>query len=212
MKIAVIGAGSVGSGIGKAWSKAGHTVTFGVRNPDDPKTIDLLTGTSATADLAANAAQASDVIVLALPWHVAEDAVKALGDLSGKIIIDAMNPLAMGEDGLGLDRGFTTSAGEEVASWVPGAFVVKSLNQTGAEVMADTSGFAHKPVMFVASDHGDAKKTAAALIEDLGFEVLDAGNLKVSRILEPFAMVWINQALKRGKGRDWTFAAVERSA
>jgi predicted dinucleotide-binding enzyme len=44
----------------------------------------------------------------------------------------------------------------------------------------------------------------------LGFEALDAGDLTKARLLEPYAMVWINQALLRGKGRDWAFAAVKR--
>ena len=47
-----------------------------------------------------------------------------------------------------------------------------------------------------------------ALLRDLGFEPLDAGGLTKARILEPFALVWINQAILRGKGRDWAFAAV----
>jgi predicted dinucleotide-binding enzyme len=45
-------------------------------------------------------------------------------------------------------------------------------------------------------------------LHDLGFEPLDAGDITKSRFLEPFAMVWINQAILRGKGRDWAFAAV----
>ena len=48
----------------------------------------------------------------------------------------------------------------------------------------------------------------AALLRDLGFDPHDAGDLTKARLLEPFGMVWINQALIRGKGRDWAFAAV----
>ena len=50
----------------------------------------------------------------------------------------------------------------------------------------------------------------ATVLIDLGFEPLDAGDITKSRLLEPFGMVWINQALLRGKGRTWAFAAVER--
>jgi 8-hydroxy-5-deazaflavin:NADPH oxidoreductase len=46
------------------------------------------------------------------------------------------------------------------------------------------------------------------LVGELGFEPLDAGALRQARILEPFAMVWINQALARGFGRDWAFGVV----
>jgi predicted dinucleotide-binding enzyme len=44
------------------------------------------------------------------------------------------------------------------------------------------------------------------LVGKLGFEPVDAGPLKNARPLEPFAMVWIDQAMKRG--RDFTFALV----
>jgi predicted dinucleotide-binding enzyme len=48
----------------------------------------------------------------------------------------------------------------------------------------------------------------AQLVSELGFEALDAGGLKQARILEPFAMVWINQALFRGLGRNWAFGVI----
>jgi 8-hydroxy-5-deazaflavin:NADPH oxidoreductase len=118
----------------------------------------------------------------------------------------------MGAHGLGLDRGFTTSGGETVAGWLPGARVVKTLNQVGAEVMAATTGFAHPPVMFVAGDDREAKAVALGLVRDLGFDALDAGALRAARLLEPFGMVWINQAMLRGHGRDWAFAALPRTA
>ncbi len=89
-----------------------------------------------------------------------------------------------------------------VARWLPGARVVKSLNQVGAEILADASGFAHPPAMLVAGDDAAARATAAGPVADLGFEPLDAGDLRRARLLEPLAMVWINQALIRGKGRD----------
>jgi len=54
-------------------------------------------------------------------------------------------------------------------------------------------------------DDNTAKATVAQLVSELGFEVLDAGGLKSARILEPFAMVWINQALFRGLGRNWAY-------
>ena len=46
------------------------------------------------------------------------------------------------------------------------------------------------------------------LVSKLGFEPVDAGPLKNARLLEPFAMVWIDQAMKRGRGRDFAFALV----
>jgi predicted dinucleotide-binding enzyme len=212
MKVAIIGAGNVGGALGRAWTRAGHAVVFGVRDPGAAEVRALVAKTGAEARTPAAAAAAGEVVVLALPWGAAEAAVKGLGDLAGKVVIDCMNPLAMGADGLGLDRGHTTSGGETVAGWLPGARVVKTLNQVGAEVMADASGFAHPPVMFVAGDDAAAKAVATELVRDLGFEALDAGALRAARLLEPFGMVWINQAMLRGHGRDWAFAALPRKA
>lgn len=76
-------------------------------------------------------------------------------------------------------------------------------------MMADNSSLPIRPVMFMAGDDDDAKRDVATLLHDLGFMPHDAGDLTKARLLEPFGMVWINQALLRGKGRNWAFAAVE---
>jgi predicted dinucleotide-binding enzyme len=148
------------------------------------------------------------VVILALPWRVAESAVQALGDLSGKVVIDCMNPLGMVDGALGLLVGHTSSGAETVQGWLPGARVVKTLNQVGAEIMARNDHLPQRPVQFVAGDDAAAKEAAMILLRDLGFEALDAGDLRKARLLEPFGMVWINQAILRGKGRDWAFSAV----
>jgi 8-hydroxy-5-deazaflavin:NADPH oxidoreductase len=105
MKVAIIGAGNVGGALGRAWSRAGHAVVFGVRDPSAAEVRALVAETGAEALAPAAAAAAGAVVVLALPWGAAEAAVRGLGDLTGKVVIDCMNPLAMGEFGLGLDRG-----------------------------------------------------------------------------------------------------------
>jgi NADPH-dependent F420 reductase len=208
MKIAVIGAGKVGVSLGSGWARVGHSIVFGVRDLNKAELKDLCARTGATAALSADAARQCDVVVLALPWNVAETSVKGLGDLNGKIIVDSMNPLAMKDGVLSLERGFTTSGGEAVASWLPGARVVKTFNQVGAEMMMAGNRFETRPVMFVAGDDDTAKTIVTQLVRELGFEALDAGGIKQARILEPFAMVWINQALFRGLGREWAFGVL----
>jgi predicted dinucleotide-binding enzyme len=89
---------------------------------------------------------------------------------------------------------------------------VKTLNQVGAEMMADNTSLPNRPVMFMAGNDDAAKGAVAQLLTDLGFDPLDAGDITRSRLLEPFGMVWINQALFRGKGRSWAFAAVSEPA
>ena len=115
----------------------------------------------------------------------------------------------MGPDGLTLVLGHTTSAGEQVAGWAPGAAVFKTLNQIGFELMADNAGFSHRPVMFVAGDDAARKPAVLGLVGDLGFEAVDAGGLELARLLEPFGMLWIHMAINRNAGRDRAFAWVK---
>jgi predicted dinucleotide-binding enzyme len=167
-------------------------------------------GGKARAGTAAEAAASADVIVLATPWNGAEATIRSLGDVSGKIILDATNPLAMGPDGLGLEIGHDTSAGEKVQGWANGASVFKTLNTTGYGNMADPVFRGVKSVMFVAGDDAAAKPKVIALLAALGFEVIDAGPLRNARLLEAHAMLWIELALKRGLGRDFAFAILRR--
>ena len=210
MRIAIIGAGHVGAALAKGFQGKGHTVILGVRNAGKAETQALATASGASTAGPAEAAMAADIIILALPWRAAETVVKALSDLSGKIVIDCMNPLGMVDGALGLLVGHTISGGEIVAGWLPGARVVKTLNQVGAEIMADTAALGRLPVMLMAGDDADAKAVVAGLLDDLGFEPLDAGDITKARLLEPFGMVWINQALLRGKGRDWAFTVTTK--
>ncbi|HWE71623.1 MAG TPA: NAD(P)-binding domain-containing protein [Stellaceae bacterium] len=205
MKIAIIGAGHVGQALGKTWEKHGHTVTYGVRDPSDAKYAGLTTAAVAAA------ARAADAILLATPWSATEAALAAAGDLTGKLILDATNPLTMGPQGMGLAIGHTTSGGEQVTGWAKGAAVFKTLNTTGFNNMENSGGYAQKPVMFFAGDDQAQRAAVAALLGDLGFEPVDAGPLRNARLLEPYAMLWIDLALNRGQGRDFAFALMRRA-
>ena len=213
MKIAIIGAGNVGGTLGTAWAqKAGHDIFFGVRNPAADKTQALAQklGGKARAGTPAEAAAFGDYIVLTTPWPAAEAAIRSLGNINGKIILDATNPLVMGSDGLGLEIGHSVSAGERVQGWAPGASVFKTLNTTGFGNMADPVFHGVKSVMFVAGDDAANKPKVIDLVASLGFDVIDAGPLRNARLLEAHAMLWIELALKRGLGRDWAFARLKR--
>ena len=131
MKVAIIGAGKVGGSIATGLSRKGHQIVFGARDPADADVKTLSTKLGATAALPREAAAGADVVVLSLPWGAAEAAVKSLGELSGKIVIDCMNPVGMVNGALGLALGYSTSAGETVQAWLPGARVV--INHIGLD-------------------------------------------------------------------------------
>src|ERR1700675_410869 len=113
MKIAIIGAGTVVSTLGKGWAKKGHDVFFGVRNPKDEKTRQVVQsiGGKAQAGSVADAAAFGQIVVLAIPWNAAEATIRSAGDLRGKIVIDCTNPLK--PDLSGLEVGFSNSAAEQ---------------------------------------------------------------------------------------------------
>src|SRR3954471_9379861 len=112
MRIGIIGAGSVGGALGSGWARAGHEVTFGVRDTSSPKVQKLMEETGAKAASVADAAAGAEVVVLATPWEATEEAVRNAGDLAGKIVFDCTNPLAPQLSGL--THGFETSAGEMI--------------------------------------------------------------------------------------------------
>lgn len=206
MNIVIVGAGNVGKALAAGWLKAGHKVTLAVRNPGKS---DLAALTKAGAAVAApkDAAAAGDVIVLAVPWPALADAVKGLGPLTGKTVIDATNPLTPTLD---LALGFTDSAGETVARLAPGARVVKAFNTTGAGNMAESRYPSGKLAMMLAGDDAAAKKTVASLAADLGFEPVDVGPLAMSRHLEAMAMLWIKLAYAQGLGMNFGFGILRK--
>jgi 8-hydroxy-5-deazaflavin:NADPH oxidoreductase len=203
MKIAIIGAGNVGRALGGAW-RADHDVTFGVRSPDDPKYADL----GAAVATNETAAAASDVVVLCTPWQGTEQAVATCGDLTDKVLIDCTNPLT--PDFTALEVGHTTSGAEHVAAWAPGARVCKAMNQIGAPMM-DHPELPSAPVMFICGDDDAAKQVTGELVSQLGFETVDAGDLTLARLLEPYALIWIHLALRRGFGTNWAFCLLRGS-
>jgi 8-hydroxy-5-deazaflavin:NADPH oxidoreductase len=198
MRIAVIGAGSVGSTLGKAWQRRGHEVRYGVRNPDDEKYASLGSPVATNDRAAADA----DVVALCTPWQTTRQAVQSCGDLTGKVLIDCTNPLT--PDVSALEVGHTSSGAEQVASWSPGARVCKAMNQIGFPMM-DAPQLPVTPVMFVCGDDDAAKDVTAGLVRSLGFETVDVGDLTLSRLLEPYALLWIHLAMRQGFGTNWGF-------
>ena len=207
MQIAIIGAGNVGNALAEGWIAAGHHIKFGVRNPQAPP-ADGPAG-AAYASVAA-AAQGAQVVVLATPWPAVSDALAAAGDLAGKVLIDCANPLRVDASGIALDIGHTTSGAEQVAALAPGAAVFKTLNQTGFDNMRQAKAFAPlSAVMYVAGDDAAQKPMVLALVSDLGFQPVDAGPLRIARLLEPLAMLWIHMTINRGMPRTRAFAMTD---
>lgn len=206
MNIVILGAGNVGRALAGAWAVAGHNVMLAVRDTNRGDFDDL--GTEGISVIAADgAAEHGDIVVLAVPWPAVPEALKQAGDLSGRIVIDATNPLAKD---YALAVGTTDSGGETVARLAKGAKVVKAFNTTGAHNMADATYPEGQLMMPIAGDDKAAKDVVARLAADIGFDPVDTGPLSMSRYLEPMAVVWIKLALTEMKGTGLGFALLKR--
>lgn len=204
MKIAIIGAGNVGKTLGLAWARRGHHVRFGVRNPSEERWHPLLRGEGKINVVTnAEAARDSDVVVICTPWGSTQEAIGECGELAGKVLIDCTNPLK--PDLSGLAVGFDTSGAEQVSIWAKGAQVFKTLNQIAAHNMDNPQFRNGTPVMFVCGD-GPGKADVMNLVKELGFDTVDAGGLKNARLLETYALLWIQLAFGQNLGGDIGFA------
>lgn len=186
MKITIIGSGNMAAAFVKQLTAAGHQVRVTGRNPAK---VGELASQYPGVERAEprNAALNTDAVIVATPYEAAVDALRSLGGLDGKVVIDITNPLT--PDYMGLTIGHDTSAAEQIAKAIPGAQVVKGFNTLFAQVLGAGADFGdgRKATVFLASDSERAKQTAKALAESMGFETLDAGPLKNARYLEPVA-------------------------
>lgn len=210
MNIGIIGAGNMGSGLGKLWAQKGHRVIFSYSR--DPEKLDALakSNPNASAGTPAEAVKLSEVILLSVRWVAVEDAIKAAGPIQGKILIDCTNPLKPDLSDLAI--GHTTSAAEEIAKLVPRAKVVKAFNTVFAEIYHSDSRLygSRRPTMFYCGDDIGAKTTVAKLINELGFAPIDAGPLKSARYLEPLAMLMIQLGYVQGMGTNIAVNLIRR--
>lgn len=202
--IAVIGTGNVGMALGTEFGGLGHAVIYGSRNPTSEKTQKLVARTkNATAALPADAAGQADVIVLAVPGMVTKSVVETLGDLSGKIIIDATNPLVFTGNPPIVTYGTDRSLGEIVQEAHPGAFVVKAFNTIGWPLMIDPPVPA--PVIPIAGENADAKNQVAEWVHSMGIETVDIGGIYHSRVTEHIVVMMLNNRFTGSEKFDVIF-------
>lgn len=214
MKIAMLGTGIVGQTLGKGFIDAGHDVMMGSREPDSEKVQTWLKeqGARASAGTFAQAAAFGDIAVLCTLWTGTQSAIQMIDpdNLAGKIVIDTTNPLEFPQNAAPqLSLGFTTSAGEQVQGWLPQAHVVKAFNTVGAELMVKPSFPDGPPTMPICGNNDLAKDNVAKLCKMWGWDVLDAGDISASRLLEPLCVLWVHTMIRTGS-RDFAFKVVKK--
>ncbi|MER0439259.1 NAD(P)-binding domain-containing protein [Emticicia sp. W12TSBA100-4] len=204
MKVAIIGSGNVGGALAQQWIKAGHTVLIGAKFPLSEKNINLATkiGEDRFAAIE-NAVKQSEVILIATPPTAIFEVLEQMGDVSGKILIDATNSVMK-----------TPEPYKTVYHCLAdktSAEVVKCFNTTGFENMLNPSYNGEGIDMFMAGDSNNAKAIAKQLALDCGFSTcIDFGKADKVELLEKFALSWINLAIMQGHGRDLAFKLIRR--
>lgn len=196
-RIGILGSGDVGRSLGAGLARHGHEVKLGSRSPESDKLsswLDEVEGNASTGTLD-EAAAFGDVVILAVNGSAAEEAVDRAGvdAFAGKVVIDAMNPLAFAGDGPpGLFVGTTDSLGERVQRKLPEARVVKAFNTVSHVKMVDPSFEQGSPPMLICGDDAQAKAQVEALLKDLGWPgALDVGGIDGARWLEALVPLWV---------------------
>jgi NADPH-dependent F420 reductase len=193
MNIAIIGAGKVGRALAGASVRAGHTVIMSSAHPENAQRVAGEVGAQAATSNKA-AAEAADVVVLAIPYTAMVDLLDEIGDsLRGKIVVDVTNPTTPDYSGLAL---VGTSAAEQIQARVPGARVVKAFNSALAARQADPQIKGTQLDGFVAGDDADAKAVVLELAKSIGFRPIDAGPLAMARALEALALLNITLQIR----------------
>ncbi len=185
MKIAIIGTKLIGGTLGKAWHRAGHDITFGVR--DLSRSYDL-PGSIATID---EAIEKNDIVVFAIPGRAMQEMI-ADYTIEDKIIIDATN---------GGDTTDKTMA-QIVADQFPRAQVYKAFNSLGYENFENPMfGEDNADLLFIGAE--EKQEIVAQVIQDIGLNPIYVGELDQQGILDAGMRFWF--ALTRKYGRHVAF-------
>ena len=204
MRVGVLGTGEVGRRLAAGFNSRGHEVMIGSRDTSKPELSDWLSGDGAGVEVGtfAQASAHGELVVLAVLGDAAEEAIRAAGpeSFSGKVVIDAMNPLDFsGGFPPKLSISGEDSLGERVQRALPDAKVVKAFNTIGNPYFVDPSFGQGEPTMLIAGNDEDAKRTVREVLEEFGWsDTVDIGGIEGSRELEAICILWVKIGGIRG--------------
>lgn len=209
MKLAFIGIGNVGFALANSLQRRGHEVIVATNDSSSQSVQNAVEkNESFRISSIQDAVNAADIIFLATPFSANESILSEI-DLQGKVLVDCTNPV-----GPGISHGLKSevSGAEKVQQWAPSAKVIKAFTIYGFENFQDANfpSYNVKPVMLVAGNNSDAKKEFEPLINDLGFEMLDTGNLDQALHLEHMTLLWVKMVRRDGHHPNFTWAYLEK--
>lgn len=213
LKIGIIGAGNIGATLTRHFTRLGHEVA--VANSRGPETLaDLARETGAKAVLVAEAPRGRDLVVVTIPEGKVPDLPRGLfrNAPAGLIVIDTGNYYPRQRDGRieGIENGLPESRWVEQQLGHP---VIKVFNNIYAEHLANRGKPAGTPgriALPVSGDDANAKAVVIDLVNDIGFDAVDAGGLEESWRQQPGTAVYTTDLDAAGVRRGLAQATPER--
>jgi predicted dinucleotide-binding enzyme len=203
MRIGILGSGLMGGKLGTLFARAGHDVVFSYSHSDRKLQRLAREAKGASAGTPEEAARDAEALLLAVHWSRVDDVLKKAGDLSGKVIVSCTLPMNDGDTALVV--GHKSSGAEAIAKKAKKAHVVAAFNTVPSEVLFDvyeSRRKANRPSLVYCGDDKAAKKIAAGLIDDVGFDPVDVGALEVARYMEPFGLLMAEIAYQGDGGPE----------
>jgi predicted dinucleotide-binding enzyme len=193
----------LGGALASNWSTKGHSILLGVQDLEKFKGVGLLKNPNTEALSVSEAVARAEVVLIAVPPVAIFDILQHLGDVAGKVIIDATNSVRQAPDPY--KTVYHCLADKTKAE------VVKCFNTTGFENMLDPVYDGVGIDMFMAGDSATAKAVAVQLALEAGFGAcIDFGKSDKVELLEKLALSWINLAIMQGHGRGIAFKLLKR--
>lgn len=209
MKVGIIGSGIVGQVLASAFAKEGHEVTIGTRDTSKEAIVKFVKDNPGIkAGTFAVTAGFGELLVLATHGPATEAVIKESGisHFTGKIVIDATNPIAEKPPVNGVLQFFTgpnESLMERLQQLVPDAKLVKAFNSVGNAFMYKPNFAGGPPTMFICGNDEGAKTTVTTILTAFGWETADMGKIEAARAIEPLSMLWCIPGMLNNQ---WTHA------
>ncbi len=198
MKIAVLGTGKIGGTLAKKWARAGHTITFGTRDPNKPELKELLKslGGKATAASIADAIRAGEVVLFAIPGTTMDETITAHAKaLDGKIVIDATNKISAP----------VMNSLATFAAKTPNAQVYRAFNNYGWEAFETPDFGGTAADLFFCGPDGAARSTVEKMISEVGLKPVYVGGPEQVELVDSVLRLWITLVRGRNMGRHLGF-------
>jgi 8-hydroxy-5-deazaflavin:NADPH oxidoreductase len=207
MNVGVLGSGTVAQTLAAGLHKHGHKVMMGTRDPSKLEAWSTDQGGISVGSVA-DAAAFGEIIILSVKGSASEDVLNSASaeNLSGKIVIDATNPITDAAPEQGVLHFFTTldhSLMEQLQTAFPEARIVKAFNSVGASNFIDPIFAEGRPTMFICGNDSDAKQVVSSLLNEVGWESADMGGAIAARAIEPLCMLW---CIPGFLNNEWTHA------